>query len=127
VTFWFGQSGELEKASATEAFAKGFDEGALTYKPTYYKEKPEPKHGGITTFEDYESASGAGPEIEESKTVEVTCKVFAPEIASVEPDGYWYRIHSAPWSEEYYAAANAFLNGGGVGDPVYTDPSVPDC
>ena len=126
-TFWYGQSPELKKATATQAFARGIDEPPLTYTPTYYKEKPEPKHGGIATFSDYENASGIGPEIEESKTVEVTCKVFAPEIASVEPEGYWYRIHSTPWNDEDYAAANAFANGGSGANPIDTDPNVPDC
>jgi hypothetical protein len=125
VTFWYGNSGLLKEASATQAFAKGFDAESLTYTPTYFEEQPE--NGPIATFSNYSNASGEGPEINASEAVEVSCKVFAPEIQSIEPDGFWYRIHTAPWSDKYYAAANAFLNGGRVGEPVYTDPNVPDC
>jgi hypothetical protein len=125
VTYWFGPTAKLEHATATQAFAKGFDEGSLTYKPTYFKERPET--GGIATFSDYENASGPGPEIGASETVEVTCKVFAPEIESVEPEGFWYRVHTEPWDDKYYAAANPFVNGGRIGEPAYSDPNVPEC
>jgi hypothetical protein len=60
--------------------------------------------------------------------VQVTCKLFAPEIDSAEPEGYWYRIQSKPWNGEYYAAANAFRNGAAHrGELIDTDFAVPDC
>jgi hypothetical protein len=127
VTFWYGPNAKLEDATEVQSFARGFDEGELTYEPSYYKEKPEPGHGGIATFSDYENASGPGPEIGESQTVEVACKVFAPQIASVEPEGYWYRIHTVPWSDTYYAAANPFENNTEGRKDVFTDPNVPNC
>jgi surface antigen len=124
LAFWLG-NGPLEDATAVKAFAEGYDEGSLTYEPSYFVEKPE--GDGIGTFKDYENASGEGKEINVAEPVQVACKVFAPQIESVEPEGYWYRIHSMPWNDEYYAAANAFLNGGTIGEPVDTDPDVPDC
>jgi hypothetical protein len=59
--------------------------------------------------------------------VEVACKIYAPQIASAEPEGYWYRIHSAPWSEAYYAVANTFQNNTEGRKDIDTDPRVPDC
>jgi hypothetical protein len=124
VTFWFGKS-RIEDASATEAFAAGYDEGPVTYTPIHYQEMPE--SNSITTFGDYENATDEGKEIQLGEAVEVSCKVFAPEVESVEPEGFWYRIHSEPWNDNYYAAANAFRNIGGTGEGIDTDPNVPNC
>ncbi len=125
VAFWQGTGPEPEDATEAQAVVKGYDAGFETFGPTYFPETPETN--GISTFKDYENASGEGQEIKEGEVVYVTCKIFAPEIPSVELEGYWYRIHSSPWNEEYYAVANSFLNGGGIGNPVYVDPKVPDC
>jgi hypothetical protein len=46
------------------------------------------------------------------------------------PNGYWYRLHDAPWSEAYYVAANTFWNGDVPGQTPYThntDFAVPNC
>lgn len=61
--------------------------------------------------------------------MEVSCKVYDPYIATVNPDGYWYRIASSPWNNSYYAAANTFLNGDPPGGPYSrnTDWNVPNC
>jgi hypothetical protein len=125
VTFWQGTGPEPEDATQVQAVVRGYDAGFETSSPAYFPETPE--KNGITTFKDYENASDEGQEIKEGEVVDVTCKIFAPQIPSVEPEGYWYRIHSSPWNEEYYAVAGSFLNGGGIGNPVYTDPKVPDC
>jgi hypothetical protein len=55
--------------------------------------------------------------------------VFDPSIPSVKPDGYWYKIASAPWSNAFYAPANNFLNGDPFNGPYSrnTDWGVPDC
>ncbi|GAA1251774.1 hypothetical protein GCM10009609_13910 [Pseudonocardia aurantiaca] len=86
-------------------------------------------HFGSDTFTNYHNASGKGDRIAPGQVVEVSCKVLAPTIASVSPDGYWYRIASAPWNDSYYAAANTFLNGDSPGGPAQhnTDFTVPDC
>jgi hypothetical protein len=111
-------------AGATEALAAGYDEHAH-YEPTFLSETPE--KGGVTTFRDYEDATGGGQEIGADQTVEVSCKIFAPMIESAEPEGFWYRIHSKPWDDEYYAVANAFRNISGAGEGIDTDPNVPNC
>ena len=61
--------------------------------------------------------------------MQVSCKVYDPTIASVNPDGYWYRIASNPWDNNYYAPANTFLNGDPPNGPYThnTDFAVPDC
>lgn len=87
-------------------------------------------HLGANTFTDPYNAAGIGPDkILPGAPVQVTCKVYAPSIPSVKPDGYWYRIASNPWNNAYYAPANTFLNGDPWGGPYThnTDFSVPDC
>ncbi|MEW2255310.1 hypothetical protein [Streptomyces sp. NPDC047869] len=85
---------------------------------------------GSPTFTDPYHASGAGPRIAAMATVDVSCRVYAPQIASANPDGWWYRIASSPWNNAYYAVANTFWNGDVPGHRPYThntDSSVPVC
>jgi hypothetical protein len=85
---------------------------------------------GANTFTNPYNASGMGPKIPAYGYVEVSCKVYAPQIVSANPDGYWYRIRSAPWNDAYYAVANTFWNGDIPGQKPYvhnTDFSVRDC
>lgn len=85
---------------------------------------------GADTFADPHSASGPGPRVDAWAWIQVSCKVYAPEIASANPDGYWYRIASPPWSDRFYAVANTFWNGDVPGQTPYlhdTDLAVPDC
>jgi hypothetical protein len=84
---------------------------------------------GVNTFTNHHNASGLGPRIAAGQWVQVSCKVYDPYIASVNPDGYWYRVASAPWSNGYYSPANTFMNGDPPGGPYLhnTDFSVGDC
>lgn len=85
---------------------------------------------GVPTFTDPRTVSGAGPKIQSYQPVQVACKVLAPSIPSVSPDGYWYLITSSPWSGRYFAAANAFMNGDHIGQTTLlhnTDFAVPNC
>ena len=85
---------------------------------------------GANTFQNPNNASGIGQKIAPYQWVEVSCKVHAPQITSANPDGYWYRIASAPWSNAYYAVANTFWNGDIPGQKPYThntDFAVPNC
>lgn len=85
---------------------------------------------GANTFTNPYNASGMGVKIPAMAWVAVSCKVHAPAIASANPDGYWYRIASAPWSNAYYAVANTFWNGDIPGQKPYThntDWAVPNC
>jgi hypothetical protein len=91
-------------------------------------EQETPNHP-VNTFTNYHNASGMGPPIAAGQWVEVSCRVYDPTIASVNPDGYWYRIASAPWNNAYYSPANTFMNGDPYGGPYThnTDFSVPVC
>ncbi len=85
---------------------------------------------GANTFTNPYNASGMGPKIPPYGYVEVSCKVYAPQIISANPDGYWYRIRSSPWNDSYYAVANTFWNGDIPGQKPYvhnTDFAVRDC
>jgi hypothetical protein len=96
--------------------------------PALHPEEAYNKNG-VPTFEDYSNASGQGPDIAFTQIVQITCKIYDPSIPSVTPAGYWYLIASAPWDNNYYAAANTFLNGLSPSDPNtnYYDPRVPNC
>ena len=84
---------------------------------------------GSDTFSDYHGASGKGQRVNPAQWIDVSCKVRDPSILSVWPDGYWYRIATAPWNDHLYAPANAFMNGDPWGGPFThnTDFAVPDC
>ena len=86
---------------------------------------------GSPAFRNPANASGQGTTVPAMSYVEVSCKVKpASTIASAHPDGYWYRIASSPWNNEFYAVANTFWNGDVPGQTPYThntDFNVPDC
>lgn len=86
-------------------------------------------HHGVNTFTNYHNASGLGQRVDPGAWVQVSCKVYDPTIGSTNPDGYWYRIASAPWNDQYYAPANTFMNGDPSNGPYThnTDFAVPDC
>lgn len=86
--------------------------------------------GGARTFARPRALSGAGEAVKPGQVVRVRCKLYSPEPPSVNPDGYWYRLTSAPWNGSYYAPANSFWNGDVPGHRPYihnTDFAVPNC
>jgi hypothetical protein len=93
-----------------------------------WREQETPNHA-VSTFTNYHNASGVGPQIAAGQWVDVSCKVLDGTIASVNPDGYWYRIASSPWNNAYYSPANTFMNGDPYGGPYShnTDYAVPNC
>jgi Protein of unknown function (DUF2690) len=95
--------------------------------PTWWEQ--ESVNHPVNTFTNHHNASGLGPAIATGQWVQVSCKVYDPYIASVNPDGYWYRIASLPWNNNYYAPANTFMNGDPPGGPYLhnTDFAVRDC
>ncbi|MGW0754475.1 hypothetical protein [Streptomyces sp. NPDC002587] len=106
-------------------------------KPATAEPPPPAKHTireqsgshGSPTFLNAHGAKGPGERIPAHTWVEVECRVFAPEIDSANPDGWWYRIATSPWNGSYYAVANTFMNGDtpGQNPPTNTDWSVPAC
>lgn len=102
----------------------------VTPTPTPVKTYAEQEGShGANTFTDPYNASGMGPKIPAAAWVQVVCKVYAPQIQSANPDGYWYLIATSPWNSAYYAVANTFMNGDPWGGPYThnTDFNVPDC
>ena len=87
--------------------------------------------GGVThTFTDYSDAGGTqGQSIASNATVQITCKVtgFARRRREylVVPD----RV--GPWSDTFYASADAFYNNGQTSGSLngtpFVDNNVPDC
>lgn len=93
---------------------------------TYTEE--EYNRNGEATFR-FLNASGPGQPLEFREFVQISCRIYAPTLPSTRPDGYWYRIASFPWDNNYYAVANTFLNGDPPSGP-YThnvDQRVPKC
>ncbi|KPI20894.1 hypothetical protein OV450_7734 [Actinobacteria bacterium OV450] len=84
---------------------------------------------GSPTFRNPHGAKEPGERVPAHAWVDVECRVLAPEIDSANPDGWWYRIVTSPWSGSYYAVANTFMNGDAPGQnpPTNTDRSVPVC
>jgi hypothetical protein len=85
---------------------------------------------GSPTFSNPFNASGRGPVISAMATVDVSCRIYAPQIQSANPEGWWYRIASTPWNNAYYAVANTFWNGDIPNQKPYThytDYAVPVC
>lgn len=86
---------------------------------------------GSPTFQNVSNASGQGQTIPPMTNVQVSCKVKpSSTIGSASPDGYWYRIASPPWNNNYFAVANTFWNGDVPGQKPYThntDFAVADC
>jgi hypothetical protein len=87
--------------------------------------------GGVThTWTNYLNAGGTeGPTIGGQQTVQISCKLQGFQVA--DGNTWWYRITSAPWSDVYYASADAFYNNGAtsgslIGTP-FVDPTVHDC
>jgi len=97
-------------------------------EPTTYSETSGP--GPVHTWTDYSDAGGTeGPSIPDNTTVQIACKVtgFAVEDGNT----WWYRIASSPWSDAYYASADAFYNNGQTSGSLkgtpFVDSNVPNC
>jgi hypothetical protein len=92
---------------------------------------PEEAGGaGARTYRNPRTLSQTGPSLSPYQRVEVACRVHAPTMRTVKPDGYWYRILSPPWNGNFYAPANSFMNGDSPGQTTNihnTDFAVPVC
>jgi hypothetical protein len=84
---------------------------------------------GVSTWNNPYTPSVTNQKIPFLQKVDVSCKVHSPSFPSVSPDGYWYRIASPPFNNEWWSPANTFLNGDKVDGPTEhnTDFAVPDC
>jgi Cutinase len=86
--------------------------------------------GPTNTWTNYTNAGGAkGPTIPAFTTIQIACKLTGFAVAN--GNTWWYRIAQAPWSNAFYASADAFYNNGAtsgslVGTP-YVDDAVANC
>lgn len=123
----------VDQATGRSTGRVGFTIGSPTAQPPPPPVTVTEQSGshGSPTFTNPANAGGPGPVIPAMSYVEVSCKVHpGTTIVSANPDGYWYRIASPPWSNQYYAVANTFWNGDVPGRTPYThntDWAVPDC
>jgi hypothetical protein len=91
---------------------------------------PETVGGATNTWTDYADAGGTeGETISAYDTVQVSCRIRGFAVA--DGDTWWYKIASSPWSDDFYASADAFYNDGQIsgslaGTPYY-DPKVRKC
>jgi hypothetical protein len=83
---------------------------------------------GANTFADPRTLQDNAQPIPPDTTVQVRCRYYAPSIASVTPDGFWYLIDSGEWAGRW-SPANSFMNGDVPGQPTMhnTDFAVPVC
>ena len=96
---------------------------------------PPPNHlettGGVThTWTNYSNAGGTqGPSIPSNATVEISCALTGFRVE--DGNTWWYRIASSPWSNAFYASADAFYNNGQTSGSLkgtpFVDPAVPGC
>jgi hypothetical protein len=97
--------------------------------PALHDEIEDNRHGA-NAFADTKAKHKGQHRLTFDEAVQVSCKVFDPSITSASPDGYWYRIATPPWDNQFYAVANTFANGdpvGANGGTHNTDPAIPDC
>jgi hypothetical protein len=86
--------------------------------------------GPTNTWTNYSDAGGTeGPTIPSNTTVVITCRVQGFAVA--DGNTWWYEVGSSPWSDTYYASADAFYNNGQtsgslIGTP-FVDSSIPVC
>lgn len=86
--------------------------------------------GNAHTWTNYADAGGdEGATIRAYTTVQVSCRIQGFRVQ--DGDTWWYRIASAPWSNNFYVSADAFYNNGHtsgslIGTP-FVDSKVPDC
>jgi hypothetical protein len=90
-----------------------------------------PHSGDNKTRESVSTDAGCteGPTIASNQTVQITCMVQGFKVA--DGDTWWYQIASSPWSDAYYASADAFYNNGATSGSLngtpFVDPDVPLC
>jgi hypothetical protein len=146
--------GAVIDVQATHAGFTGFDD-RLTIKPAAKKffteqKKCIPVGGGIPrvrcatalrtvpyaetsgdttkTWSDYLSEVGEGTALPAGFEVQVTCRI---EGRTQNGGTWWYRIHSGPWYDSYYAPAGVFYNDGRKAGSLTSSPPVdtkiPNC
>jgi hypothetical protein len=91
---------------------------------------PETVGGPTATWSNFTNAGGLqGATIPTSQTVGISCVITGFAVQNGNTN--WYRIHDSPWSDQYYASADAFYNNGATSGSLrgtpFADPAVPRC
>jgi len=129
VRYWHGNS----TTTTTTGAATGTGGSSTTTQaptPTSAPTYAETSGSVVHTWTDYSDAGGSeGPSIPSNATVQILCKVTGFQVA--DGNTSWYLVASSPWSDGYYASADAFYNNGAtsgslIGTP-FVDPNVPNC
>jgi hypothetical protein len=103
---------------------------ALGGLPSTKVTREQSGYRGSPTLKDPCNGTLLGVKIAPMTYVSVTCRFYAPEVPTANPDGWWYLIENKPWNSNYYAVSNTFWNGDIPGHLPYThntDFSVPVC
>jgi surface antigen len=134
-----GYDKRVVSVSAFTGFIHFRDPATVGITPASVLEAPEPvvsetfseTTGGIAnTWSNYTTATeGQGPSLLSGMTVQVSCAVTGFKVS--DGNTWWYRIASSPWSNAFYATADAFYNNGQtsgslIGTP-FVDPAVHAC
>lgn len=120
--------GALRGASLLVVAACALVLGAAAAAAETYTETTGP--GPTHTWTDYHDAGGSeGPSIPDNSTVQITCRAEGFRVE--DGNTWWYLIASSPWSDNYWASADAFYNDGQTtgslkGTP-FVDPKVRLC
>ena len=98
--------------------------------PTPGRTYAETSGGVVNTWSNYADAGGTeGPAIPAHTTIQVTCRTSGFTVA--DGNSWWYLVASSPWSDNYYASADAFYNNGQTSGSLqgtpYFDPNVQTC
>jgi hypothetical protein len=104
--------------------------GTTTGTPSSTTTYTETAGGTANTWTDYTTAGGTqGPTVPVNQPIQITCAVEGFRVQ--DGNTWWYRIASSPWSDGYYASADAFYNNGQTSGSLqntpYVDPAVPHC
>lgn len=84
---------------------------------------PETVGVGTHTWTNYTNAGGAeGPLIPRYSTVQIACRLTGFAVAN--GNTWWYRIAQSPWSNNFYASADAFYNNGQTSGSLQGTPWV---
>jgi hypothetical protein len=113
-------SGDQNGPTATSAPGTG---GPVVTGETFTEECYN--SNGCRVFED-PYGSREQPRLEFMQEVEVSCRVYAPSMPSVE---WWYRLASEPYNNEWWSPAVTYLNGDPPEGPYErdVDEAVPEC
>lgn len=124
-----GAAGSSTTASAAPAAGAAMPLPTCTTCTTGTTFPEQAGTGGAAAFRNPLAFAGKGQRLAALQPVAVVCRFFQPDAPPSVAPGWWYLIASPPWSRQYYAPANSFLNGDPPQGPYLAnvDSGVPVC